>query len=42
MRLQLREMLEQSASVFCNFLSGFKTYDQLRESMPDFKPLREI
>jgi hypothetical protein len=35
-------MVEHSADTFCNFFTGFKTFEQLRETLPDFKPLRMI
>ena len=42
MRLQLREMVQNSVSTFCNFFTGFKTFEELRKSNPSFLPLRYI
>lgn len=38
----MRELLENSVSTFVNFFKGFKTYQELKFSVPNFKPMREI
>lgn len=35
-------MVQNSVDMFCNFFVGFKTYEDLRSSMPSFKPMRMI
>jgi hypothetical protein len=42
MLLQMRELLENSVKTFVNFFKGFKTYSELKFSVPNFKPMREI
>ena len=42
MRLQLRQMLDQSVKTLANFFAGFKTFAQLKDKMGRaFQPLRE-
>jgi hypothetical protein len=35
-------MVQSSVEMFCNFFVGFKTFEDLRSSMPSFKPMRII
>lgn len=42
MGIHLRQMVQQSVSVFANFFEGFRTFEQLRAEMPGFKPLRQL
>ena len=40
MRIQLRQMIDESVRTFTNFFTGFKTFAQLKNKVPQVRPLR--
>ena len=42
MRIQLRQMVDESISTFVNFIKGFKTFAKLKKEVPSMKPLRKF
>ena len=40
MRIQLRQMVDDSVKTLLNFFRGFKTFEQLKEKSQNFGPLR--
>jgi len=41
MKIQLRQMVDDSVKTFTNFFRGFPTFAQLKKRLPGFKPLRQ-
>ena len=42
MRIQLRQMVDESVNTLVNFLKGFKTFSKLKQKMSEFDPPRQF
>ena len=40
MKIQLRQMVDDSVLTLSNFFQGFKTYSKLKKTLPAFRPMR--